>query len=209
VDVFALFFFQVLYTVFVRRGSEDRLWWVSSKRGLFKVKSFFSSLASSEGSCFFWKSVTDSGSFESGFFCVLTVLDKILTLDNLRKKQVIMVNRCCMLSEESVDHLLHCDVASALWSALFTCFGLSLVMPSSVINLFAAIWKMMPICHFWCLWKEKKIGVSRIWRDPWRIFLTLFFVVCIFGQWLLYPHCRLVLGLSRLLPRLMKGLLAR
>jgi hypothetical protein len=43
-------------------------------------------------------------------------LGKILTLDNLRKKQVIMMNRCCKCkrNEESVDHLLlHCDVASA------------------------------------------------------------------------------------------------
>lgn len=56
VDVFSSFF-QVLHSVIVRKGSEDRLWWVSSQRGLFKVKSFFSSLASSEGSCFPWKSV--------------------------------------------------------------------------------------------------------------------------------------------------------
>jgi hypothetical protein len=133
--------------------------------------------------------VADSGSFESGFFCVSTVLGKILTLDNLRKKQVIMVNRCCMFkrSEELVDHFLHCDVASALWSALFTRFGLSWVMPSSVINLFAAIWKMMPFALFGVYGRKKIIGVSRIWRDPWRIFLTLFFIICIFGQWLLYP----------------------
>jgi hypothetical protein len=59
-----------------------------------------------------------------------------------------------------------CDVAFALWSALFTRFGLSWVMPSSVIKLFVcwwtsgrsksfAIWKMVPICLFWCLWKER------------------------------------------------------
>jgi len=46
IDVFA-FFFQVLHSVSVRRGNEDRLWWVSSKKGLFKVDSFFSSLACS------------------------------------------------------------------------------------------------------------------------------------------------------------------
>jgi hypothetical protein len=34
-DVFTFFFFQVLHSVNVRRGSEDRLWWVSSKKGLF------------------------------------------------------------------------------------------------------------------------------------------------------------------------------
>jgi hypothetical protein len=45
------------YSVIVKRGSEDRLWWVSSIRGLFKVKSFFSSLVGFEGSCFPLKSV--------------------------------------------------------------------------------------------------------------------------------------------------------
>jgi hypothetical protein len=35
----------------------------------------------------------------------------------------------------------HCDVASALWNAIFTSFGLSWVMPRSVINLFACWWK--------------------------------------------------------------------
>jgi hypothetical protein len=65
-----------------------------------------------------------------------------------------------------VDHiLLHCDVASALWNALFTCFSLYWVMPRRVIDLFACwwkfgrprsagIWKMVPICIFWCVWKE-------------------------------------------------------
>jgi hypothetical protein len=47
----------VLHSVIVRRGSEGRLWWVSSKRGLFKVNSFFWFLACSVGSIFPWKSV--------------------------------------------------------------------------------------------------------------------------------------------------------
>jgi hypothetical protein len=50
-------FLQVLHSVTMRRGGEDKLWWVSSKRGLFKVKLFFWSLACSEGSHFPWKSV--------------------------------------------------------------------------------------------------------------------------------------------------------
>jgi hypothetical protein len=51
--------------------------------------------------------------------------------------------RCCMCKRvwESVDHLLlYCDVAFVLWSAFFTHFGLSWVMPSSVINMFACWW---------------------------------------------------------------------
>jgi hypothetical protein len=66
------------------------------------------------------------------FFAWSTALSKILTVDNLRKQHVIVVNRCCMYkrSEETMDHLLlHCEVVSALWSAFFDCFGLSRVMP--------------------------------------------------------------------------------
>jgi hypothetical protein len=37
---------------------------------------------------------------------------------------------------ESVDYLLlHCDVASSIWSAFFSCFGLSWVMHRSVVDL--------------------------------------------------------------------------
>jgi hypothetical protein len=49
-----------------------------------------------------------------------------------------MIDRCymCKKTGESVDHLLlHYDVASALWSSLFSRFGLSWVMPRQVIDL--------------------------------------------------------------------------
>jgi len=56
VDVFASFF-QVLHLAMVSRDHADRLRWVLSKKGVFKVKSYFSSLASCEGRHFPWKSV--------------------------------------------------------------------------------------------------------------------------------------------------------
>jgi hypothetical protein len=44
----------------------------------------------------------------------------------------------CKKTRESVDHLLlHCDVASILWSSLFSHFGMSWVMPRRVIDLLA------------------------------------------------------------------------
>jgi hypothetical protein len=38
----------------------------------------------------------------------LAALGKILSLDNLRKKNMVLVNRCgmCKKDEESIDHLL-------------------------------------------------------------------------------------------------------
>jgi hypothetical protein len=51
---------------------------------------------------------------------------KILTVDNLRRRGMVVVNRCwlCESDKESVDHLfLHCGVARAFWNAFFACLA--------------------------------------------------------------------------------------
>jgi hypothetical protein len=61
-------------------------------------------------------------------------------MDNLRKRHVTVVNWCymCKSSEEFADHvLLHCEIASALWSAISSRVVLTWVMPRGVIDLFA------------------------------------------------------------------------
>jgi hypothetical protein len=73
----------------------------------------------------------------------------------------------CKWSGESLDHLfLHCSVAMDLWSLVFGMFGVQWVMPQTVLDLFCSwlgnrrrhnsilIWKMIPHCLIWCLWKE-------------------------------------------------------
>jgi len=55
----------------------------------------------------------------------------------------IMVDKCCMHKRnmELVDYLLlHWKVAFALLSAFFSRFGLSWVMPRSVVDLYACWW---------------------------------------------------------------------
>jgi hypothetical protein len=97
------------------------------------------------------------------------VLGKILTIDNLRKRNLILINRCCLCKsdEENVNHLfLHCEIAHSLWYAMFNRFGLSWVMPSKVAGLFASwwsggqsrsvvVWMMVLLCIMWCLWLER------------------------------------------------------
>jgi hypothetical protein len=99
------------------------------------------------------------------------VLGKVLTLDNLRKRQLIVINRCCLCKSdgETVNHLfLHCEVARALWYAIFSRFGLHWVMPNSVVDLFACwwtgghsrsamVWKIVPLFLIWCLWRERNV----------------------------------------------------
>ena len=57
-------------------------------------------------------------------------------LDNLRKKNVMVVEWCCMYKKigESIDHLLiHCEVAKELWSSILKLFGMDWVMPRSFV----------------------------------------------------------------------------
>jgi hypothetical protein len=131
----------LLYSNRGRRGGEDKLWWTLSCKGKFDVRSFYKILACKDNSSFPWKSIWwTKAPLKVAFFAWSVALVKILIMDNLRKRHLIVVNRCCLckLNGESVDHLLlHCEVTSALWNAIFSCFGLSLVIPNSVVDLFA------------------------------------------------------------------------
>jgi hypothetical protein len=56
-------------------------------------------------------------------------------MDNSKKQYATMADWCCVCkSEEYADHLLHCEIASALSSAIFNHFGLTWVMPRRVID---------------------------------------------------------------------------
>jgi hypothetical protein len=70
----------------------------------------------------------------------MAALGKIMTLDKLKKRNVIMVDWCCMCkrSGESIDHLLlHCEVARELWTLIFLLFEVEWIMPKRVIELLA------------------------------------------------------------------------
>ena len=81
----------------------------------------------------------------------------------------------CKSNGESVDHLfLHCPVAMDLWSMVLGLFGLSWVMPHSVLGLLGCwqgsfgrhrngfIWSIVPHGLMWCLWRERN---SRCFED--------------------------------------------
>lgn len=69
------------------------------------------------------------------FFVWMAILGKILTLDNLRKMNIIVMEWCCLckICGESMDNLLlHCEVAIEL---IFQLFGVDWVMPRKVKDL--------------------------------------------------------------------------
>ena len=76
------------------------------------------------------------------FFVWTAALGKCLTIDNLRKRKVWILDWCymCKCNDKSVDHLfIHCLVAMDLWSMVLGLFGVSWVMPQSVVELLALL----------------------------------------------------------------------
>jgi hypothetical protein len=96
------------------------------------------------------------------------------------------VNWCCLCKEdgENIDHLfLHCTVARDLWNSVFTLFGMTWVMPRQVVDLLTCwqgswgrhrhieIWKAIPHCLMWCLWRERN---ARTFEDCEQNILDFF-----------------------------------
>jgi hypothetical protein len=67
--------------------------WIPSKRKSFEVKSYYQVLSTPVNSLFLWKSIWKvKAPSRVAFFVWTTALRKILTLDNLRKRHVIVVD---------------------------------------------------------------------------------------------------------------------
>lgn len=138
-------FLRLLYSVNIQRDMEDNTFWRPTRNRIFEVKSFYKVLFIG-GSIFsfpwgsIWKVHVPT---KVAFFAWTSALGKILTIDNLCHRNIIIVDWCCMSKQhgESVDHLLlHCIMPSGLWSLVFCLFGVQWVMPQRVVD-FLASWK--------------------------------------------------------------------
>jgi hypothetical protein len=130
-------FFNLLYSSRVSWGA-NKLCRAPSNKGLFNVRLFYKVLVPHP---FPWKNIWwNKVPLIVAFFTWSVAQGKIITIDNLRKRHVIVVDWCFMYKKcgESVDHIfLHCEIASATWSAILSHVGLSQVMPRRVVDLFA------------------------------------------------------------------------
>jgi hypothetical protein len=87
-----LSFYAQLCSHPIQHGAEDKLVWSLSKKGQFEVKSFYKVLASQEGSSFLWKSIwCVKALLKVLFFVWIAALGKILTHDNLRRRNFVVV----------------------------------------------------------------------------------------------------------------------
>jgi hypothetical protein len=105
-----------------------------------------------------------------------------------------VIDRCCMCKKngESVDHLLHCEVACVFWNAIFSRLSLAWVMPRRVVDLFACWWTValgVRLCGRWSLVASygacggsATIDNSRKKKEPLRSSFIFSFILSILGQ---------------------------
>jgi hypothetical protein len=94
---------------------------VTSKRNTFVGKFFYQLLSTLVRPTCPWKSIWKvRAPSRVAFFVWTKALGKILTLDNLSNKNIIVLEWChmCEYCGESIDHLfLSCEVATEMWNA--------------------------------------------------------------------------------------------
>jgi len=138
--------------------------------GLFEVKSYYEVLNRKDGPSFPQKSIWRvKASTRVAFFVWVVALGKILTHDNLRKMNFMVIDWCCMCkkSGESIKHLLlHCKVARDPWSYALTLFSVEWIMSRMVLELLTSwgasfgygpakeVWRLIPWFLMWCIWRK-------------------------------------------------------
>ena len=104
-------FMEIVYSSEVRGVGPDKVCWKLAKSGGFEVSSFYLSFYPPSLS-FSWRSMWQSKvPPRVAFFSWSASFGKILTIDNLRKWRIVVLDWCYMYKRcgESVDHLLlHC-----------------------------------------------------------------------------------------------------
>ena len=177
-------FLHLLYSATPKGQGQDQMCWKPAVSKTFQVRSFYLVLSSKEGVSFPWKCIWKPKVPPRVAFFIWTVaLERILTTDNLRRRNIILVDWCCLCKEdgETIDHLfLHCKVARELWNSVFNLFGVAWVMPRKVVELLwcwqgsldrhREIWKATPHCLMWCLWRERN---ARTFEDCERNIVDL------------------------------------
>jgi hypothetical protein len=144
--------------------------WTLRQHGRFEVKSFYQALIGQSNTHFPWKTIWRvKAPRRVAFFVWTAAWGKILTCDNLMWRGYSLAGWCCMCRKgwETGDHLLiHCVLASDLWSAVLKSFGVCWVFPNSIMDLLygwfnsfgksdSEIWNLVPLCLLWTVWRER------------------------------------------------------
>ncbi|GFS36239.1 hypothetical protein Acr_00g0044890 [Actinidia rufa] len=174
---------------------DDKWMWKRQAKGKFTVSTFYHSLTRLGDPTFPWKGVWVSRvPSKVCFFGWAAARGAILTMDNLRRRKIVVIEWCymCKRNAESTDHLLiHCDVASELWRCVYAIFGVQWVMPATIKELFACwsqgrsrggrrlAWRVVPLCLCWRIWRERNLRVFEDIENS-LIFLNASFISLLF-----------------------------
>ena len=129
--------FEILYAKARIGNVVDTMCWGAAKSKCFTVGSYYRALSGMHHVSFPWKIIWKSRALPRvAFFVWTAALERILTIDNLRRRKVMVLDWCCMCKNgaESVEHLLlHCPFAWEIWAMVFGLFGVYWVMPSNTL----------------------------------------------------------------------------
>ena len=164
---------------------DDSVIWRQGRNGRYRVKEAYRLLDKPNAIEFPARRIwVDKVPTKVCFFAWEATWGKVLTLDRLQIRGVQLPNCCflCGCDEENVNHiLLHCIVTRALWEIIFGLIDIKWVLPETVKETLISwrgsfvgkkrkkIWKSIPLCIFWTVWKERnrlafKGGVVNIQR---------------------------------------------
>ncbi|KAF6156023.1 hypothetical protein GIB67_035380 [Kingdonia uniflora] len=152
-------------------GEDDKMILIDCAKGMFSVKTFYKDLeipTQNTPLTFPMKKIwIPKLTSKVVFFAWTLVLNKAFTIDNLRKRNILIVNFCSMCKKdgESIDYLLLlCLFAESIWIELFTGIGNPWPHFRSVKELLTN-WKTRNlVCHGKVLWRFLPFVVSS-WRD--------------------------------------------
>ncbi|RVW82144.1 hypothetical protein CK203_052488 [Vitis vinifera] len=150
---------------------EDSVCWKGGKNGKFRVKEVYRLVARSNDIVFPSRCIwVDSVPTKVAFYAWKATWGRVLTLDRLQKRGWQLPNCCflCGCEEETVNHILiHCIVVRVLWDIVLGLSGVQWVFSETVKEVLTSwrgpfvgkkrkkIWKSIPLCIFWTVWKER------------------------------------------------------
>ena len=173
----------------------DKWRWKGQGKGRFTVSSFYQSLVGRGDTTFPWKGIwVNRVPRKVCFFTWAAARGAILTIDNLMRRRMVVTDWCymCKKNAETADHLLiHCDVASELWSCVFSIFEVQWVRSGTVRELLESwsqttcrrsqrlAWRVVPLCLCWSIWRKRNL---RAFEDTENslIFLKASFISLLF-----------------------------
>eukprot|EP00253_Pinus_taeda_P033982 PITA_33982 len=146
----------------INRSMKDSSGWGQS--GVYTTAAGYRALQASRNSRqtpAFWKNVWDSLALPKvNLFFWTLVHNKLLTSDNLEKRNIARPHRCVLYSNnfETAQHLfLECNFAKEVWGIILQEFHISLPSQISISELFAS----------WSLLYSQRIPPKSFWRKIW------------------------------------------